>query len=210
MSGTQGNAIMPALPPAVPKMPRSRFAQWLARCLLRVGGWRLVGEFPNLPKAVLIAAPHSSNWDGFWGITAKVALGVQLSVLGKHSLFRIPLLAQVLRWQGVIPVDRNAPHGIIEQAVAAIRAQPAIWYAIAPEGTRKKVTQWKSGFWKIAHSAGVPVVPAYFDYSSRTIGFGPPIELSDDMDADIARIQRWYAPYKGRNHDVRQPEGPLG
>lgn len=206
MSGTQGNAIVPTLPPSVPKMPRSAIAQWLARTLMRVGGWRMVGEFPDLPKAVLIAAPHSSNWDGLWGITAKVALGIRLSVLGKHSLFKIPLLAQLLRWQGVIPVDRRAPFGVIEQAVAAMRGQASIWYAVAPEGTRRKVTAWKTGFWKIAHGAGVPVVPAYFDYPSRTIGIGSPIALTDDMDADIARIQRWYAPYKGRNHDVRQPE----
>ena len=207
MSGPQGNAIVPVLPPAVPKMPRSRFAQWLARSLLRSGGWRMVGEFPDLQKAVLIAAPHSSNWDGIWGIAAKVALGIRLSVLGKHSLFKIPGLAQLLRWQGVIPVDRNAPYGVVEQAVAAMRAQPSIWYAVAPEGTRKRVAQWKPGFWKIAHDAGVPVVPVAFDYPSRRLVVGAPLALTDDMPADIARIQRWYAPYKGRNHDVLQPVG---
>lgn len=206
MSRALGEDIVPALPPAVPRMPRSRFAQWLARTLLRLGGWRMVGEFPDLPKAVLIAAPHSSNWDGIWGFAAKVAVGIRLSVLGKHSLFRVPGLAQILRWQGVIPIDREAPLGVIEQAVATIRAHPRIWYAIAPEGTRRRVSRWKTGFWKIAHGAGVPVVPAYFDYPSRTIGIGPPFALGDDMSADIARFQRWYAPYRGRNHDVLQPD----
>jgi 1-acyl-sn-glycerol-3-phosphate acyltransferase len=80
-----------------------------------------------------------------------------------------------------------------------------MWYAIAPEGTRKWVERWKPGFWHIASRAGVPVVPAYFDYARKRIGIGPPFELGEDMHADIARIQRWYAPYKGRNHDVVQP-----
>ncbi|WP_345776933.1 lysophospholipid acyltransferase family protein [Thermomonas sp.] len=206
MSQAQGQDRVPSLPAAVPRMPRNAFAQWLARSLLRSGGWTLVGEFPDLPKAVLIAAPHSSNWDGIWGFAAKVAVGIRLSVLGKHSLFRIPVLAQVLRWQGVIPVDRAMPLGVIEQAIATIRAHEAIWYAIAPEGTRRRVPHWKTGFWKIAHGAGVPVVPAAFDYPNRRIVIGAALALTDDMEADIARIQRWYAPFHGRNHDVRQPD----
>jgi 1-acyl-sn-glycerol-3-phosphate acyltransferase len=79
---------------------------------------------------------------------------------------------------------------------------------MAPEGTRKLVERWKPGFWHIARNAGVPVVPAYFDYANKVIGVGPPFELTDDMQADIARIQRWYMPFKGRNHDVVQPGDP--
>ena len=167
----------------------------------------MVGAFPDIPKGVLIAAPHSSNWDGIWGFAAKLATGVRLSILGKDSLVRIPVLGPWLRRQGVIPVDRSAPHGVVDQAVQAIRRADRMWYAIAPEGTRKLVEHWKPGFWRIAHGAGVPVIPAWFDYASKTIGIGEPIELSDDMQADIARIQRWYAPRKGRNHDVVQPRG---
>ncbi|MFT4180134.1 MAG: lysophospholipid acyltransferase family protein [Thermomonas sp.] len=187
-------------------MPRNRFMQWLGRMLLRAGGWRMQGAFPDIPKAVVIAAPHSSNWDGIWGFAAKLALGVKLSILGKHSLFHIPLVGAFLRWQGVIPVDRSAAHGIVGQAVDALRGADCMWYAIAPEGTRKRVARWKPGFWHIAHGAGVPVIPAYFDYANKVIGIGPPFVLGDDMQADIARIQRWYAPFKGRNHDVTQPQ----
>jgi 1-acyl-sn-glycerol-3-phosphate acyltransferase len=199
------DAIVPALPSQLPRMPRNRFVQWLGRSVLRLGGWRMVGGFPDLPKAVLIAAPHSSNWDGVWGIAAKLALGIRLSILGKHSLFHVPLLGPLLRWQGVIPVNRSAPQGVIEQAVAAMQARPCIWYAVAPEGTRKQVPQWKPGFWRIAHAAGVPVVVVAFDYPRRQIVIGPAMALSDDMAADFVRIQRWYAPFKGRNHDVVQP-----
>ena len=198
--------IVLSLPPSVPQMPRYRFVQWLGRSVLRLGGWRMQGAFPDIPKAVLIAAPHSSNWDGVWGIAAKLAMGVRLSILGKHSLFKIPLMGPLLRWQGVIPVNRNAPQGVVEQAVAAMQAMDCIWYAMAPEGTRKQVQHWKPGFWRIAHAAGVPVVVAAFDYPNRTIVVGPAFELSNDMPADIARLQRWYAPFKGRKHDVLQAD----
>ena len=200
-----GGDVVLALPPSAPRMPRNRFAGWLGRAILRAGGWRMVGALPDIPKAVLIAAPHSSNWDGLWGFAAKLGIGVKLTILGKDSLLRIPVLGALLRWQGVIPVDRSAPHGVVDQAAEAIRGADRMWYAIAPEGTRKWVDRWKPGFWHIARKAGVPVIPAYFDYASKVIGIGPPFEPGADMHADIARIQRWYKPYRGRNHDVVQP-----
>ena len=186
-------------------MPRNRFMEGLGRAIMRLCGWRMVGGFPDVRRLVLIAAPHSSNWDGLLGFAAKVGMGVNLAILGKDSLFRIPLLGRFLRRQGVIPVDRSASHGVVGQAVEAIRNADRMWFTIAPEGTRKLVQRWKPGFWHIARNAGVPVVPAYFDYANKVIGIGPPFELSDDMHADIARIQRWYRPFKGRNHDVVQP-----
>ena len=188
-------------------MPRNRFMEGLGRTILRMGGWRMAGAFPDLPKFVLIAAPHSSNWDGLWGFAVKLGMGMKLSILGKDALVKAPLIGRLALWQGVIGVDRSAAHGVVEQASMAIRNAERMWYTIAPEGTRKWVDRWKPGFWHIARNAGVPVVPAYFDYSTRTLGIGPPFELTDDMHADIARIQRWYKPFKGRNHDVVQPKG---
>ena len=205
MNEASNDDVVLALPPNAPRMPRNRFIESLGRAILRAFGWRMVGGFPDIPKAVVIAAPHSSNWDGLLGFGAKFGMGVKLSILGKDALIRIPLLGRILRWQGVIPVDRSAPHGVVGQAAQAIRDADRMWYAIAPEGTRRWVERWKPGFWHIARNAGVPVIPAYFDYANKVIGIGPPFELSDDMQADIARIQRWYKPYKGRNHDVVQP-----
>ena len=206
MNEASNDDVVLALPPNAPRMPRNRFIEGLGRAILRAFGWRMVGGFPDIPKAVVIAAPHSSNWDGLLGFGAKFGMGVKLSILGKDALIRIPLLGRILRWQGVIPVDRSAPHGVVGQAAQAIRDADRMWYAIAPEGTRRWVDRWKPGFWHIARNAGVPVIPAYFDYANKVIGIGPPFELSDDMQADIARIQRWYKPYKGRNHDVLQPK----
>ena len=206
MSDAAAKDVVLGLPPQAPRMPRNRAMEWLGRTALRLGGWRMVGAFPDIPRAVLVAAPHSSNWDGVWGIAAKLAMGVRLSILGKHSLFHIPLLGPLLRWQGVIPVDRAAPHGVVGQAIAALQASPCMWYAMAPEGTRRRVERWKPGFWHIAHGAGVPVIVAAFDYPSCTITIGPMFATSGDMPADIAHIQRWYAPFRGRNHDVVQPD----
>ena len=205
MNDARNNDVVLALPPSAPRMPPNRFMEWLGRSVLRLGGWRMVGAFPDLPKFVLIAAPHSSNWDGVWGAAVKLGMGVKLSILGKDALVKAPLFGPLAKWQGVIGVDRSAAHGVVEQATMAIRNADRMWFTIAPEGTRKWVERWKPGFWHIARNAGVPVVPAYFDYANKVIVIGLPFELTGDMHADIARIQRWYAPYKGRNHDVLQP-----
>ena len=190
-----------SLPPNVPRTPPNHFIRWLARRLLQLGGWRRVGAFPDRPKAVLIGAPHSSNWDGIWGFAVKLAMGLDIRIIGKHQLFWWPL-GPILRSFGVIAVDRTATQGLIEQLVERFEQQERFWLGIAPEGTRKRVAQWKPGFWKIAKAAGVPVVPAYFHYPEKIIGIGEPFLLGDDMDADIARIRAWYAPWKGKNHDV--------
>ena len=200
MSARDGRDVVLALPPSAPRMPRNRLAQWLGRSVLRLGGWRMAGEFPDLPKLVLIAAPHSSNWDGYWGIAAKLALGVRLSILGKHSLFRIPLLGPLLRWQGVIPVDRSSAHGTVQQAVELIRGSERIWYALAPEGTRKPVPKWKSGFLKIATEAGVPILMAYFHYPEKTIGIAGLYFPTGDAEADMAAIRARYRPWQGKHH----------
>lgn len=196
------DVVLP-LPPNAPRVRPNRFTRWLGRTVLRLGGWRMIGDFPDVPRLVLIGAPHSSNWDGIWGFAAKLALGLDIKILGKDSLFRVPLLGLVLRRLGVIPVDRSRPQGTVEQAVAMLRGAERLWFGIAPEGTRKPVERWKTGFWKIAKGAGVPVLPAYFHYGRKVIGIGPLLPLTEDMQADIERIRAWFRGVsKGRNHDA--------
>jgi 1-acyl-sn-glycerol-3-phosphate acyltransferase len=191
--------IVLPLPPSVPRVRANRFARWVGRTILRLGGWRMVGAFPDIPKLVLIGAPHSSNWDGVYGFAAKLALGLDIKILGKRELFWWPL-GPLLRRLGVISVDRTAAHGVVEQVAAMIHATPRFWFGLAPEGTRKQVDSWKTGFWKIAKAADVPVLPAYFHYPDKVIGIGPTFALTDDMAADIARIRTWYRPWQGRYH----------
>jgi len=192
--------VLLALPPNAPKVKPNRFARWLGRSVVRAGGWRMAGAFPDLPKFVLIAAPHSSNWDGLWGFAAKLGMGVDLRVLGKDALVKLPLLGPMLARMGIIGVDRSAAHGVVEQAAALITQADKFWFGLAPEGTRKPVERWKTGFWKIARAANVPVLPAYFHYPDRVIGIGPVFHLTNDMAADIARIRAWYRPWQGKHH----------
>src|SRR5690606_20340923 len=123
---------------------------------------------------------------------------LEIRVLGKAQLFRWPL-GPLMRRLGVIPIDRSAPQGTVGQAAALIRGSDRIWYTLAPEGTRRRVERWKTGFWTIAHEAGVQILPAYFHYPERVIGLGPLFRTGDDMEADLAALREWYRPWQGRN-----------
>ncbi|WP_312916574.1 lysophospholipid acyltransferase family protein [Stenotrophomonas sp.] len=191
-------ATVPVVPAAVPQRKGAAFSRWLGRSILRLGGWHIRGPVPDLAKAVVIAAPHSSNWDGLWGLAAKMALGLEARILGKDKLFWWPL-SVVLRRLGVVPLDRSSPQGTVGQAVAMIRGSEQVWYALAPEGTRKQVTEWKGGFLKIARMADVPIIPAYFHYPEKVIGFGPVFHTSGDDAADMVAIRQWYRQWMGRN-----------
>lgn len=198
MDGKPAQPLLPEVPPQVPRVRHNRFTRWLGRTILRLGGWRVVGTIPDLPKVVLIAAPHSSNWDGLWGFAAKLALGIRITVLGKHQLFWWPL-SVLLRRLGVIPVDRGAPQGTVGQAAQMIVRADRLWFALTPEGTRRRVERWKTGFWKIADATRVPILPAYFHYPDKVIGIGEPFHTTGDAQADIARIREWYRQWQGRN-----------
>jgi 1-acyl-sn-glycerol-3-phosphate acyltransferase len=188
------------LPPRMPHL-RDGWRRKSCRAVLRLCGWSLVGEFPDVPKAVLIAAPHSSWWDGVWGLLMKAGIGADVHFMGKQELFRGPL-GSLLRRLGGMPIDRSAAKGVVEQMIDQFRLRDALWLGIAPEGTRKPVKRWKSGFWHIAHDAGVPIVTAWFNYPDKTIGIGPLFETSDDMETDLARLRAFYAPFKGKHRDV--------
>lgn len=192
-----GRDILIPLPPSAPRAGHG-FGRWLGRTVLRLGGWKVVGEFPDQPKLMIIAAPHSSGWDAVWGLAAKLALGVEIQFMAKAELFRGPL-GWLLRGLGIFPVDRAAPRGIVGEVAAKYRESERLWLGVAPEGTRRRVERWKSGFWRIAREAGVPVLCAYFHYPEKTIGIGAVFELSENLDADMARIRAWYRPWIGKH-----------
>jgi 1-acyl-sn-glycerol-3-phosphate acyltransferase len=163
----------------------------LGRALLRLAGWRIEGQLPALPKFEVIVAPHTSAWDVVIGVCGLLATGLQASWFGKHTLFRFPLSA-LLRWLGGEPVDRSAPHGVVDAAVKRFQTRAQWVLGLAPEGTRRRVVAWKTGFLRIAAAANVPIVPIWFDYRSRVIGIGAPVRPSGDADADMARVRGLY------------------
>ncbi len=171
--------------------PPRRGTGWsraLARRSLQLVGWRVDGDLPPLPRFVLIVAPHTSNWDFPIGVFAMFAIGMQATFLGKHTLFRFPV-KRLLRWLGGEPVNRSASHGMVEAAVARFRARAQWIVVISPEGTRRRVAGWKTGFHRIARGAGVPVVPVSFDWSTRTVTLLRPVTMTDDLEGDIARLR---------------------
>ncbi len=184
-------------------MPHYPARAWrkLFRAAVHASGWRLEGELPDVPKLVLTVAPHSSWWDGVWGLLFKVALGADIAFMAKRELFRGPL-GWLLRKLGGVPVVRGAGCDVVGQMVARFRARERLWLGIEPEGTRKAVQKWKSGFWYIARQAGVPILPAYFDYPRKVIGVGPLFRPGDDRDADIAALRAFYAPFRGKHRGV--------
>lgn len=197
----KGQIFRPAqLPPQMPRL-RDGLRRRTCRGILRLCGWSLLGEFPNVPRLVLIAAPHSSWWDGVWGLLIKVAIGADVHFMAKQELFRGPL-GGLLRRLGGMAIDRGAAKGVVEQMIDQYRRRDRLWLGIAPEGTRKSVTRWKSGFWHIAHDAGVPIFPVAFHYPEKAIQLGPLFDTTADMDADIARLRAFYAPFKGKYHGV--------
>lgn len=160
-------------------------------------GWRIEGEIPNVRKLVIIVAPHTSNWDFVVGIAAKLALGLQILFLGKDSLFRFPLGA-LMRAFGGMPVDRDSSHDVVTYVVGQFARRDRLILGLAPEGTRKHVDRWRTGFYHIAHSARVPILPAALDWGSRVVRIGAPFVTTGDVDADVRELQSRFSGVSGR------------
>lgn len=172
----------------------------IGQAALWLSGWRITGRLPEVPRYVIIVAPHTSNYDFFVGLASKFALGLKAKWLGKHSLFRGPV-GWLLRALGGIPVDRARPDGTVEAVLAELKASPTFVLALSPEGTRKHTAHWKTGFYRIAVAAEVPVAPVAFDWSTRTIALLPPFRVTGDQAADIAHLRGLY-----RREMARRPE----
>ncbi len=174
---------------------------WLARGLgrlyLRLSGWRVEGRIPDAAKAVVIAAPHTSNWDLPIMLAVSYVLGIRPAWLGKLELFRWPF-GGLMRWLGGLPVDRRIRQNLVQQAVAGFAAVDQLYLVIPPSGTRSRATHWKSGFYHIACGARVPIACAFLDYRRRVGGIGPVLTPSGDVAADMAVIRAFYAGITGK------------
>lgn len=188
---------LPAIKANVPGRSRGLISR-LARFTFHRSGWTFEGEIPDISKFVLIGAPHTSNWDFVLAMTSIIGLEVDVRWIGKHTIFRWPF-GGLMRWLGGTPVNRNRPGGIVGQVLEEFQSRDRFIVAIAPEGTRRKVERWKTGFHRIARLANVPVVPAYLDFGRKVVGFGGPVTLGDDPQADIEGFVAFYSRYRGKN-----------
>lgn len=169
----------------------------LARFLWRLAGWRLVGEPPPPRGAgVLLAAPHTSSWDYLLMLGLTWQAGIPTRFLGKKELFRGPL-GLLMRATGGIPVDRSGPSGVVGVVAARAAAGESFLLVVAAEGTRSRAEHWKSGFYRIATAAGVPITMAFVDGPTRTAGFGPTFRPSGDVAADMDVVRAFYADKNG-------------
>ncbi|MEF8734798.1 MAG: 1-acyl-sn-glycerol-3-phosphate acyltransferase [Candidatus Accumulibacter meliphilus] len=167
---------------------------------LKITGWKIEGSLPAAAsKSVLIAAPHTSNWDLPYTLMVAFALRLNIYWMGKAEIFRPPFRG-LMRWLGGIPVVRETANNLVAAAAAAITAADGpVQLIVPPEGTRSKRREWKTGFYHIAVTAQVPIVLAYMDYEKKISGLGEIFVPTGDVDADIAAIKAFYAPFKGKN-----------
>jgi len=172
----------------------------LARIFLSSHGWETVGTPTADKKAVIIAVPHTSNWDLIHLLAIMSILDVKISWMGKHTAFWWPL-GPILRALGGIPVRRDHPEGVVEQIVRAFDEAETLSLVITPEGTRRYKPYWKSGFYRIAKAAGVPIQLGFVDFARRQAGFGPTFVPSDDLRADMDEVRAFYASKVARYPD---------
>jgi 1-acyl-sn-glycerol-3-phosphate acyltransferase len=176
--------------------------RWLSIAFLRLTGWKVVGKLPpQAAKSVLIAAPHTSNWDLPYTLMVAFALRLNVYWIGKASLFKPPF-GGVMMWLGGIPVDRSQSNNlVVASSEAIIKAEGPLQLIVPPEGTRSGTRYWKTGFYYIAAGAGVPIVLAFLDYDKKIGGLGPVFQTTGDVDADMLAIKAFYAGVKGKNAD---------
>jgi 1-acyl-sn-glycerol-3-phosphate acyltransferase len=192
-------------PPHPVQFRGSRLARWV----LRVLGWQL--EFDGLPaqQGVVVVYPHTSNWDFPMALLLKWAMGIPVRFWVKDSLFRVPVFGAWLRWLGGVPVTRSAPQGVVEQMTALLKQKKAegayFWLALSPEGTRGPTEGWRSGFYRLALDAGVPLGLAGLDYARKRLIFRDFVRLSGDETGDLARIAAVLQACRGFRPEAAAP-----
>ena len=176
-----------------PSLPRR--GNWLTRTfgrfVLRLLGWRIEGQLPNVPKLVIIGAPHTSHWDAILAVAFFLATGLDCRWMVKREACDHPL-GGLMRWIGALPVNRQAPGGLVQQVVDEVNRSEKFVLVLTPEGTRKKVERWKTGFYRIALATGTPITLAYADFAHKVVGIGPTLRPSGDMETQIEEMRAYF------------------
>lgn len=177
---------------------------WLCGRILKLMGWRFVGSPPDAPKMVVVGYPHTSNWDFILFLGVLSIFDLKVRFLATAPLFRGPF-GWLLRWWGGMPVAQTGHYGLVDAAVEVFDSHDEMILVIAPEGTRAKTQTWKSGFWRIAEAADVPVAMAFIDGEGRTVGFGPSARIDGELDTWMALAADFYADKSGVKPQNRGP-----
>jgi 1-acyl-sn-glycerol-3-phosphate acyltransferase len=172
--------------------------RWLALVIFKFTGWKLKGEKPDLPKYIVIAAPHTSNWDFVYTVCIAFISRINPMIMMKNAWFFWPM-GYLFRWLGAFPVDRSKSNDVVAQLVAEFHQRNELIMVVAPSGTRKKVKYWKTGFYHIANGANIPMVLGFLDYRQKTGGFGPIIHPTGDINTDMVKIRSFYSDVTGKH-----------
>jgi 1-acyl-sn-glycerol-3-phosphate acyltransferase len=182
---------LPVIPATLPRRYSSLGRKLGLGLLKLLGGWSIKGELPAHTKMVIAVAPHTSNQDFFVGIAAALALDLKIRFLGKHSIFVWPVKGLLMSLGG-IAVDRSHPHGVVGQVVAEFNQSETLLLGLSPEGSRKKVENWRSGFWFIAKQANVPICLVGLDYQHKQLVFGPCFTAGENFAEDLLQMRAFF------------------
>lgn len=172
--------------------------RWVSILLLKLLGWKIEGEVPkDLKKCVMLAAPHTSNWDLPITLMTAFVLNAKVYWLGNNELFKPPYRS-LMFWIGGIPINRSKSTNVVQASIDAIKSSDTLILIVPPEGTRSKVTYWKTGFYHIAQGAGVPILMGFLDYSRKTSGIAGTYMTTGDIEVDLNYIKSVYKPMKGK------------
>ena len=169
----------------------------ISKIILSCHGWKVQGRLPDVPKCVMIAAPHTSNWDFFYTVLVAFVIKAQIYAMGKKSLTEGPF-GIIMKWFGILPIDRSKSNNLVELTIQQFNSSDKLIIIVPPSGTRNKAAYWKTGFYYIALGAGVPIALGFIDYGNKTGGIGPLFYPTGDIDADMKEIRKFYADIKGK------------
>ena len=177
---------------------RSRVTRYIARAMLSASGWKVSGSIPNEERLVIVAAPHTSNWDWVIGMLTILALNANIRWIGKSSIFKTGFV-WFFKWLGGIPVDRNNPSSLIERVKEIVSKEKGLMIGVAPEGSRQKVERWKTGFLRIAEITQSKILLFSIDSPAKNIQIGKIFNPTDNTEEDLRLIKNYYKNYKGIN-----------
>lgn len=189
----------------VPRRHDPKIAK-LAAKYLQITGWQVVGDVPDVKQLVMLAAPHTSNEDGWNAVMGILSVGIDFKLMGKKELFRLPLIGAFLKWGGMISIDRQKKGSTLQAAIEQFNQQEQLWLGLAPEGTRSYTEKWKTGFYHIAVGAGVPILPIAMDYNTKQMRFMPLFYPTGDYNTDLPKILENYRGVLGKHFEkMSQP-----